>query len=196
MNQKPKVLLGMSGGVDSSVSAILLLEQGYEVIGAFMKNWSGDVNGSEVKRTDRIGTRFEECGWKTERRDAMRVAAQLGIPFLTFDFEEAYRRDVVEYLFREFEAGRTPNPDVLCNRSIKFGHFLRWALAEGADYIATGHYANIQYERLTKSFILKRGIDATKDQSYFLYRLSQKELVAHDRAADGSAELVALERVA
>src|SRR3989338_5333435 len=168
MNNKPKVLLGMSGGVDSSVSAVLLLEQGYEVIGAFMKNWSGDVNGPEVKGTDRIGTSFEECGWKTERRDAMRVAAQLGIPFLTFDFEAEYRRDVVEYLFREFEAGRTPNPDVMCNKYIKFDRFIQEADRLGCEYVATGHYAREQ------NGLLYKAVDSNKDQTYFLWAINPK----------------------
>jgi len=160
----------MSGGVDSSVSAVLLLEQGYEVIGAFMKNWSGDVNGPEVKGTDRIGTSFEECGWKTERRDAMRVAAQLGIPFLTFDFEAEYRRDVVEYMFREFEAGRTPNPDVMCNRYMKFDLFLKEAYKLGCEFIATGHYARVEEGRILK------GIDPNKDQTYFLWAINKAVL--------------------
>ena len=175
----------MSGGVDSSVSAVLLLEQGYEVIGAFMKNWSGDVNGPEVKGTDRIGTEFEECGWKTERRDAMRVAAQLGIPFLTFDFEEAYRRDVVEYMFKEFEAGRTPNPDVMCNRYMKFDLFLKEADRLGCEFIATGHYARTTTEppllskerdgERSRVRILK-GIDDNKDQTYFLWAINKEVL--------------------
>lgn len=165
--QRKRVLLGMSGGVDSSVSAVLLLEAGYEVIGAFMKNWSGDVNGPEVKGTDRIGTSFEECGWKTERRDAMRVAAQLGIPFLTFDFEAEYRRDVVEYMFREFEAGRTPNPDVMCNRYMKFDLFLKEADKLGCDFIATGHYARVEGGRILK------GVDPNKDQTYFLWAIDK-----------------------
>ena len=111
MQQKGKVLVGMSGGVDSSVSAVLLLEQGYEVIGAFMKNWSGTVCGPRAVDQDKVGEEFEECGWKDERRDATRVAAKLGIPFMTLDFETEYRRDVVEYMFQEFESGRTPNSD-------------------------------------------------------------------------------------
>jgi len=165
--QKKKVLLGMSGGVDSSVSAVLLLEQGYEVIGAFMKNWSGDVNGPEQKGTERIGQEFEECNWKTERRDAIRVAAELGIPFLTFDFETEYRRDVVEYMFREFEAGRTPNPDVMCNRYMKFDLFLKEADKLGCDFIATGHYARVQDGKILK------GVDENKDQTYFLWAIDK-----------------------
>lgn len=186
METKQKVLLGMSGGVDSSVSAILLLEQGYEVIGAFMKNWSGDVNGPECKNEERVGSEFEECGWKTERRDAMRVAAQLGIPFITFDFEKEYRRDVVEYMFREFESGRTPNPDIMCNRFIKFDLFLQEANKLGCDFIATGHYARIVSDSETPSHpddsnslpqvrILK-GVDSNKDQTYFLWAINKKVL--------------------
>ncbi len=161
------------------MSAVLLLEAGYEVIGAFMKNWSGDVHGPEVKGADRIGTSFEECGWKTERRDAMRVAAQLGIPFLTFDFEAEYRRDVVEYMFREFEAGRTPNPDVMCNRYMKFDLFLKEADKLGCDFIATGHYARTQARSGDLSHngvsILK-GIDPNKDQTYFLWAIDKAVL--------------------
>ena len=162
MSTKGKVLVGMSGGVDSSVSAALLLEQGHEVIGAFMKNWSGDVHGPRETDAEKVGEEFAECGWKEERRDAQRVAAKLGIPFVTFDFEKEYRRDVVEYMFREFEAGRTPNPDVMCNKYMKFDLFLKEADKLGCDYVATGHYARIQ-----DGLILK-GADDNKDQSYFL----------------------------
>ena len=181
MNKKPKVLLGMSGGVDSSVSAALLLEQGYEVVGAFMKNWSGDVNGPEVKGTDRIGTSFEECGWKTERRDAMRVAAHLGIPFTTFDFETEYRRDVVEYMFKEFEAGRTPNPDVMCNRYMKFDLFLKEADKLGCEFIATGHYARTEGVRgeglgVSDRTMILKGVDENKDQTYFLWAINKEVL--------------------
>ncbi len=170
MEKKLKVLLGMSGGVDSSVSAALLLEQGYEVIGGFMKNWSGDVNGPECKTADRVGTSFEECGWKQERRDAMRVASKLGIPFATFDFETEYRRDVVEYMFREFEAGRTPNPDVMCNRYMKFDLFLKEADKLGCDFIATGHYARVEDGKILK------GVDDNKDQTYFLWAIDKSVL--------------------
>lgn len=141
MTPKPKVLLGMSGGVDSSVSAALLLEAGYDVIGAFMKNWSGDVCGPRATDADKVGEEFQECGWKDERRDAARVAAKLGIPFLTLDFETEYRRDVVEYMFAEFEKGRTPNPDVMCNKFVKFDLFVKEADRLGCAYVATGHYA-------------------------------------------------------
>ncbi|HJV33199.1 MAG TPA: tRNA 2-thiouridine(34) synthase MnmA [Patescibacteria group bacterium] len=163
-NGKPKVLVGMSGGVDSSVAASLLLDQGYDVAGAFMKNWS-----------DSKDPRTGECAWKEERRDAMRVAASLGIPFETFDFEEEYDRRVVDYLYREYAAGRTPNPDVLCNREVKFDLFLKEALARGADFIATGHYARVA-KKEDGSFALLAGLDRGKDQSYFVHALGQEQL--------------------
>ncbi|MFA4846076.1 MAG: tRNA 2-thiouridine(34) synthase MnmA [Patescibacteria group bacterium] len=190
---KKKVLLGMSGGVDSSVSAVLLLEAGYEVIGAFMKNWSGSVcrpdDDHPAETGDKYGDKsspacaelrpgrymrksvhssdegFEECGWKVERRDAARVAAKLGIPFVTFDFENEYRAKVVENMFTEFERGRTPNPDVLCNKYIKFDRFVVEADRLGCDYVATGHYARIQDHQLLA------GSDKNKDQSYFLWAI-------------------------
>jgi len=166
----------MSGGVDSSVSALLLLEQGYEVIGAFMKNWSGDVGGSECTLSEeKIGEMFESCGWRQERRDAMRVAAKLGIPFLTFDFEKEYRRDVVEYLFKEYEAGRTPNPDVMCNKYIKFDLFLKEADKLGCDFIATGHYARLDSTAEDHIKILMAK-DQNKDQTYFLWAINKNVL--------------------
>lgn len=161
--EQKTVVVGMSGGVDSSVAAALLLEQGYKVIGAFMKNWS-----------DTKDPKTGECAWKEERRDAMRVAADLGIPFETFDFEEAYRKNVVDYLYKEYEAGRTPNPDVLCNSQIKFDLFLKKALELGADYVATGHYARVQKDE--GGYHLLAGDDRKKDQSYFIFRLGQDEL--------------------
>ena len=154
--KKQKVLVGMSGGVDSSVSAALLLEQGYEVIGAFMKNWSSDAE-NELQN---------ECNWRDERRDAMRVAAQLDIPFLTFDFEKEYRRDVIDYMFREFEAGRTPNPDVMCNKYVKFDLFVKEAEKLGCDFIATGHYARREDGKILA------GKDKNKDQTYFLWAIN------------------------
>lgn len=150
---RKKVLVGMSGGVDSSVAAALLLEQGYEVIGAFMRNWT--ESKCEGERT--------ECGWREERRDAMRVAAKLGIPFVTFDFEAQYREKVVENLFQEYAAGRTPNPDVLCNKYVKFDLFVREADRLGCDFVATGHYARIEDGRILV------GSDPNKDQTYFLW---------------------------
>ncbi|MDA0208490.1 MAG: tRNA 2-thiouridine(34) synthase MnmA [bacterium] len=158
---KKKVLLGMSGGVDSSVSAVLLLEEGYEVIGAFMKNWSD-------------GDDSVECSWRAERRDAMRVAAQLGIAFHTFDYEAEYREHVYAYMIREYKAGRTPNPDVLCNKYMKFGFLLQEAENLGCDYIATGHYARIVRDE--NGTHLLAGVDNNKDQSYFLARLEQNQL--------------------
>lgn len=160
--KKPKVLLGMSGGVDSSVSAILLLEQGYEVIGAFMKNWSDGGEG-------------EECSWRAERRDAMRVAAKLGIEFHTFDYENEYREHVYEYMIHEYESGRTPNPDVLCNKFMKFGFLLNEAENLGCEYIATGHYARLKRDEHGTAHLLA-GVDQNKDQTYFLCQLNQAQL--------------------
>ncbi len=157
--KKLKVLVGMSGGVDSSVAALLLKHEGYEVTGAFIKVWQPD---------------FLPCMAEDDRKDAMRVAAHLGIPFLTFNFADEYKKGVVDYMISEYAAGRTPNPDAMCNREIKFGAFLREALARGADYIATGHYARVI--KNTDGFHLLAGIDRNKDQSYFLYTLGQKEL--------------------
>ena len=166
-----KVLVGMSGGVDSSVSAALLIEQGYEVVGAFMKNWSGDA----YTKCDREGcNQEEECDWRDERRDAMRVAAKLGIPFVTFDFEKEYRRDVIDYMFREFESGRTPNPDVMCNKFVKFDLFVKEADKLGCDFVATGHYARI--DRKDERAKVLMGADENKDQSYFLWAIPPKVL--------------------
>ncbi len=153
------VFVGLSGGVDSSVAAFRLLKQGYKVVGVFIKVWHPD---------------WLECNWEEERLDAMRVAAHLGIPFLTCDAEEDYRRDVGEYFVREYQAGRVPNPDVMCNRYVKFGAFLRFALRNGADYIATGHYARVMEDEGV--FRLYKGVDRNKDQSYFLWTLTQNEL--------------------
>ncbi|MFA5946673.1 MAG: tRNA 2-thiouridine(34) synthase MnmA [Patescibacteria group bacterium] len=162
LEPRQRVLLGMSGGVDSSVSAILLLEQGYEVIGGFMKNWSA-------------GAGTEECDWRDERRDAMRVAAQLGIEFHTFDFEDEYRKLVYEYMISEYKAGRTPNPDVLCNKYMKFDLFLREADKLSCDFIATGHYARKTVDENGVAHLLA-GVDANKDQSYFLCQLTQEQI--------------------
>ncbi|MBQ9021649.1 MAG: tRNA-specific 2-thiouridylase [Eggerthellaceae bacterium] len=129
MNEVPKVLVGMSGGVDSSVAAALLVEAGYDVTGAYMKNWTLDVPGMQ-------------CPWAEDLAYAKRTAVKLGIDLRVYDFQDAYKHDVVDYLVREYEAGRTPNPDIMCNQDVKFGLFLETALAEGFDYIATGHYAS------------------------------------------------------
>ncbi|MCC6563286.1 tRNA 2-thiouridine(34) synthase MnmA [Candidatus Uhrbacteria bacterium] len=160
---RPKILVGMSGGVDSSVSAALLVEQGYDVTGGFIKNWSD---------TKDLWT--GECQWRGERRDALRVAAKLGIPLLTFDFEKEYRSRVLDRMFSEYESGITPNPDVLCNQEIKFGLFFEAAIKLGFDGIATGHYARIRMEDGTAH--LMKAIDPEKDQSYFLHRVSQEAL--------------------
>lgn len=161
---RPKVLVGMSGGVDSSVTAALLVEQGYDVTGGFIKNWSD---------TKDLWT--GECAWRGERRDAIRVAAKLGIPLLTFDFETSYRARVLDRMFAEYERGLTPNPDVLCNQEIKFGLFFEAAMKQGFDMVATGHYARVEHHKQGAARLLK-GIDPQKDQSYFLYRLDQNVL--------------------
>jgi len=152
-----KVYVGMSGGVDSSVTAALLKEQGYDVTGVYMKNWSQDLPGMV-------------CPWKEDYQDAKRVAVQLGIDFKMYDFEAEYRHKVVDYMLEEYRAGRTPNPDIMCNQEVKFKLFLEAALEDGADMIATGHYARIQHGRLLA------GIDPQKDQSYFLCRVSETAL--------------------
>ena len=160
----------MSGGVDSSVAAALLLEQGYEVIGAFMKNWTEVKCDGETK----------ECGWKTERRDAVRVAAKLGIPFVTFDFEKQYRDLVVENLYQEYAAGRTPNPDVLCNKYVKFDLFVKEADRLGCEFVATGHYARVERferkDRFDRSERILAGTDDNKDQTYFLWAIPKEVL--------------------
>ncbi len=158
---RKKVYVGMSGGVDSSVSAALLKEQGCDVTGVFIKVWQPDST---------------DCGWKDERRDAMRVCAVLDIPFLTLDFSERYKKEVVDYMIEEYRLGRTPNPDVMCNRHVKFGSFLDEAKARGADYVATGHYARNEFDSETQSWFLKEGADASKDQSYFLWTLASDDL--------------------
>lgn len=162
-----RVVVGLSGGVDSSVAAYLLKEQGYEVIGLFMKNWHDDSV-----------TISNECPWLEDSNDALLVAEKLGIPFQTVDLSEQYKEKIVDYMFNEYEQGRTPNPDVLCNREIKFDVFMKIALSLGADYVATGHYCRkgtIQKDG-KEIFQLLAGIDANKDQSYFLCQLSQEQL--------------------
>ena len=151
------VYVGMSGGVDSSVSALLLKEQGYKVIGVYMKNWSEDLPGMK-------------CPWAEDLADAKRVAVKLGIDFEVWDFEKEYREKVVEYMLAEFKAGNTPNPDIMCNQEIKFKLFYEEARAAGADFIATGHYARIIDGKLA------RAVDENKDQTYFLYRISDEAL--------------------
>ncbi|MHA7831323.1 MAG: tRNA 2-thiouridine(34) synthase MnmA [Flagellimonas sp.] len=163
-----KVVVGLSGGVDSSVAAYLLKEEGYEVIGLFMKNWHDDSV-----------TISEECPWLEDSNDALIVAEKLGIPFQTVDLSTEYKERIVDYMFNEYERGRTPNPDVLCNREIKFDVFLKIALQLGADYVATGHYCRkgtIINEDGTETYQLLSGKDPNKDQSYFLCQLSQEQL--------------------
>ena len=162
-----RVIIGLSGGVDSSVAAHLLKEQGYEVIGLFMKNWHDDSV-----------TISNECPWLDDSNDAMLVAEKLGIPFQTVDLSEEYKERIVDYMFHEYEKGRTPNPDVLCNREIKFDVFMKIALELGADYVATGHYCRkgVIEKDGSKVYQLLAGVDGNKDQSYFLCQLSQEQL--------------------
>ena len=161
------VVVGLSGGVDSSVTAFLLQQQGFEVIGLFMKNWHDDSV-----------TISKECPWLEDSYDAMLVAEKLGIPFQTVDLSEEYKQRIVDYMFAEYERGRTPNPDVLCNREIKFDVFLKIALELGADYIATGHYCRKgQVEKDGATYYqLLAAVDNNKDQSYFLCQLNQEQL--------------------
>jgi len=162
-----RVVVGLSGGVDSSVAAYLLQQQGYEVIGLFMKNWHDDSV-----------TISNECPWLEDSNDALLVAEKLGIPFQTVDLSEQYKEKIVDYMFNEYEKGRTPNPDVLCNREIKFEVFMKIAINLGADFVATGHYCR-KGEIDTdgkKVYQLLSGVDTNKDQSYFLCQLSQEQL--------------------
>jgi tRNA-specific 2-thiouridylase len=164
---KKRVVVGLSGGVDSSVAAYLLQQQGYEVIGMFMKNWHDDTV-----------TISNECPWLDDSNDAMIVAQHLGIPFQAIDLSAEYKARIVDYMFAEYQRGRTPNPDVLCNREIKFDIFLNTALKLGADFVATGHYARKgEFEREGKIvYQLLSGLDPNKDQSYFLCQLTQQQL--------------------
>ena len=162
-----RVVVGLSGGVDSSVAAYLLQQQGYEVIGLFMKNWHDDSV-----------TISNECPWLEDSNDALLVAEKLGIPFQTVDLSEQYKEKIVDYMFNEYEKGRTPNPDVLCNREIKFDVFMKIAISLGADYVATGHYCRKgeMENNGKKVYQLLSGVDTNKDQSYFLCQLSQEQL--------------------
>lgn len=162
-----RVVVGLSGGVDSSVAAYLLKEQGYDVIGLFMKNWH-----------DESVILANECPWIEDSNDALLVAQALGIPFQVIDLSEAYKSRIVDYMFAEYSAGRTPNPDVLCNREIKFDIFLKTALNLGADYVATGHYCRKEEIEINGQTVyrLLAGKDKTKDQSYFLCQVTQEQL--------------------
>ncbi len=160
MQKQKTVFVGLSGGVDSAVSATLLKKQGFEVVGVFIKTWHPD---------------FLECNEEEERRDAMRVAAYLDIPFLTFDLEDVYKKEVADYMISEYKMGRTPNPDVMCNKEVKFGAFLKKAILMGADFVATGHYAQICKTKVSFSN-LQKGADPSKDQSYFLWTLRQEQV--------------------
>jgi tRNA-specific 2-thiouridylase len=157
MSEKIKVYVGMSGGVDSSLTAALLLEQGYDVTGVYMKNWTQDLPGMK-------------CPWADDLADAKRVAVQLGIDFKVFDFENEYKQKVVDYMIDEYKIGRTPNPDIMCNQEVKFKLFLETSLEDGADMIATGHYAQVE------DGVLKQAVDTNKDQTYFLYRVTKEAL--------------------
>ena len=177
MKKEGRVFVGLSGGVDSAVSAALLQKEGYEVTGVFIKAWTPEGF---------------PCTWKEDRRSAMRVAAVLDIPFVTLDLEKEYKRDVVDYMIKEYKEGKTPNPDVMCNKEIKFGAFLNFALKNGAEYVATGHYArtsprprklglplSLSRRGATRSEggeVLLEGKDKNKDQSYFLWTLTPDQL--------------------
>ncbi len=165
-SKRLRVFVGVSGGVDSSVALALLQKEGYDVTGVFLKVWNPD---------------WLPCNWREERRSAMRVCATLGLPFKTLDFEKEYKKEVVDYMIREYSLGRVPNPDVFCNKYVKFGIFLKKVRELGGDYIATGHYAHIRTNQRmntneTNVYELGEGVDKEKDQSYFLYTLGQKEL--------------------
>jgi tRNA-specific 2-thiouridylase len=170
-----KIYVGMSGGVDSSVSALLLKQAGYDVTGVFIKVWQPE---------------FFECTWRADRLDAMRVCAKLNIPFITLNLEAEYKKEVVDYMIEEYKRGRTPNPDVMCNKYVKFGGFFDWAMKQGADFVATGHYSRVESQKSIKSkdnsknrlygldrlYRLLAGRDGNKDQTYFLWTITQKQL--------------------
>ena len=176
--QDKKVFVGLSGGVDSSVTAALLKRDGYDVVGVFIRTWQPD---------------FIECNFREDRLDAMRVATFLDIPFLECDAEAEYKKSVADYMIEEYKKGRTPNPDVMCNREIKFGVFWNFAKAHGADFVATGHYAQVGHDGA--NFKLKIANDPTKDQVYFLYRLTSNDL-AHVLFPIGNLKKTEVRRLA
>lgn len=185
--KKPLVFVAMSGGVDSSVAAALLHQRGFRVVGVFMKNWS-ETLGEDTN-----------CPWITDQEDARKVAAKIGIPLYTLNFEEEYRKRVVQYFLDEYKRGRTPNPDVMCNKEIKFGLFLEKALRMGADLVATGHYVRkkpqIQLTRSKGVYKIYEGIDSNKDQSYFLWTITQHQL-AHSLFPIGHFEKPEIRKMA
>lgn len=159
---KLKVLVAMSGGVDSSVAALMMKRKGYEVIGAFMKNWSDTKN------------EFGECNWKSERRMAVKIASMLNVPLITLDYEKEYKKDVIDEMFKKYKKGITPNPDIDCNKKLKFPKLIKEAKKLGCDFLVTGHYSRIKKSK--SGYKLLRAKDESKDQSYFLYTLTQNEL--------------------
>src|SRR5258708_7084896 len=162
--EQKKVLVALSGGIDSAVSAYLLLKQGYEVEGAFMKNWSSTE-----------GLKYDECPWLQDRQDALRVAAFLKIPLHTLDFEKEYAKTVMDYFFSEYKAGRTPNPDVMCNKEIKFKLLYNWARRNGFDFLATGHYARISKYKVVGSQQNTKGKKIGRHQGIFYYTIGQRQ---------------------
>lgn len=160
-----KILVALSGGVDSAVAAFLLLKQGYMVEAVFMKNWSSGV-----------GLRNNDCPWLEDRRSALRVAAFLGIPLHTLDFENEYQKKVMQYFFSSYKKGLTPNPDVMCNKEIKFKLLYNWAMKQGFDCLATGHYASVTFNKRAQTYELHRSLDEFKDQTYFIYNIHKNQL--------------------
>jgi len=185
---RKKVFVGLSGGVDSSVTAALLKERGFDVTGVFIKVWSLDMARDKQLASN-------ECSATEDRLDAMRVCAHLDIPFKTLDLSEVYKKEVVDYMISEYKRGSTPNPDVMCNRYVKFGAFWDWAEKEGADYIATGHYAINRQDEGESKYNLVRGVDSNKDQTYFLWTLTQTDL-AHTLFPVGEYEKSAVRKMA
>lgn len=178
MKSREKVFVGVSGGVDSSVALLRTIQEGYDVTAVFIKTWQPD---------------FIVCNWERERLDAMRVAAHLGVPFITFDATSAYKQEVADYMIHEYAKGRTPNPDIMCNQHVKFGAFLSFALKNGASKVATGHYA--QCLKRDGFYELHRGVDEQKDQSYFLWTLTQEQL-AHTLFPIGNSKKADVRREA